>query len=286
MIRTGKELGISMDDIYGFLEIYSSNLIEGELSRFFYNYLSPIIGNKMEIERLYNALNKNKSYKDSLIGRIINGCKSDMDFIISMFGTKGKIDPLLIDFIRAIYKISIEGRDVNEVKSELIKEGVKNINGYKSIKYRNEIIKNIKRILKLWNNEEVPAILFNLYEFQTKYLNKNEEDIIKGIKGEKNKIRLPKILGLSEDGTELCLHGLEEKDIDNVVWLVKIYLKEDSLTLEDLDNIKWNSNLIRNRLFKKWIIIKEGIDKEAGERLNRLGILSSNLKALNILSEL
>lgn len=206
------------------------------------------------------------------------------------------------DYLRAQYRIEVEGEGRAPVVANLLVETLKRAPQAMARKYRREAALGLPELISSFNLQNVPASLFHYSRFAEAHKGAAADDVDIALDSESDLIRLPQIVFATGATAyspaivcdrERCVvgHGFEAADYtdeNEVVWLAaQIDSKFEAgreLTAEWCDRL---ANLARECKFARvrlWLVTPEGFSPEASVLLNKRGAYGSSRQQVELIS--
>ncbi len=217
------------------------------------------------------------------------------------------------DFVRFNYEIRVRGRSAEEVRTRMVRDGLKEGYDQRGAVVRGRLKEDAAATLGLFNGQKVPRALFDHKAFCAARAASGDDVVEAGEasarhatrsdqRGEShNAITLPQVIGRfdstvwekDETGPLVMIaDGFENNRYDagnEVVWITAV---KDSITpvnVGDVENFLRRAQILRQnfrttRAFR-WMIGKEGFTAQALARLASEGVFSSDGEQLGILAD-
>jgi serine/threonine-protein kinase RsbW len=198
-------------------------------------------------------------------------------------------DNVMRDYINCLYDSRIKGRSRDEIKTRVALERLKEGYYMQGLKVKGRIKEELLGILKKFNGQMVPKILFHNQDFLARYSGKDIE--------EDDKISLPHMAGFFNDVKRgftvivgLGFRNGRYDDENEATWIIGVKENPALVHIGDVESFVRHCNALKSD-FKtttiiKWMIGSEGFAGEALKRLNIEGIYSTDMVQFRILRKL
>lgn len=210
-------------------------------------------------------------------------------------------DKVAEDYIRYLYETKVRKTPIAEAKTKVIREELKKTFYLEGVRISEEIKDELPALLKMFNGQAVPKILFRNQDFLAQYSGNTytREDYTK----EGEKVILPQIVGCSDSMKYGCAgkgltiivgYGFNSSgcynDENEVAWIVGVKDTRSAIHLGDVENFTGQCGAIIGDIkiaaVARWIICKEGFTGEALKRLSIEGIHTTDTVQLRVLRSL
>lgn len=300
--REGRELVILKD----FVDLYASEVSGGSL----YMALKSLIHLKGmgELRLLNSCMKAGTASVEELSDRLritpekINKSLEELSRTGLLEENLGSIrwagDGVQKDFVSFSYETRARGRSAEEVRTFLIRDGLKEGFNQKGEKVRSRLKDELTEALRSFNGQKVLKVLFRHQAFAARF--KNGVYSIAEKSGE-DEITLPQVIGSFETSRLeagetghpiLAADGFQNSRYDSgneVVWLVAFKDAASPVNLGDAENFIRRSRLLRENFrttrIVRWFVAKEGFTAEAVKRLESEGVLTTDSVQLRIIKD-
>lgn len=210
-------------------------------------------------------------------------------------------DKVAEDYICYLYETKVRKTPIAEAKTKFIREKLKKAFYLEGVRISEEIKDELPALLKMFNGQAVPKILFRNQDFMAKYSGDAyaREDYTK----EGGKVTLPQIVGCSDsmeyrgEGKGLAIivgYGFNisgcYNDENETAWIVGVKGTRSAIHLGDVENFTRQCGAmigdIKTASVTRWLICKDGFTGEALKRLSIEGIYTTDTVQLRILRSL
>ncbi len=312
IIASAKRHGKNLETIRNFIDIYTSELIDGGIG---FSLNAAIAIKSLNALRVLRAcINvKNAIPEEGIIEETALDCDevrkliSGLDRLYLLDARSGLIkwagDGVMEDYIKYLYETEVNGRPKDEVKTRIAKERLKEGFSVQGEKVSGEMNMEVRSLLKMFNGQTVPKILFRNHDFLARYSGRTygKEDEIT----EDEKIILPQIVGCfnnaqqerGEEGKGLSTivsYGFDNGTYDDeheVIWIAGV--KESPASVVHTDEaesfIRQCALIVNNTkasAVRRCMIGKGGFTGEALKRLTAEGVYTMDAAQLRILKKL
>lgn len=322
IIASARRHGKNLETIRDFIDIYTAELIDGGIG-FSLNAAVAIKSlNAMRILRacinVKNGISEEAVIEETALdGGEVRKLIPGLDKLYLLDARSGLIkwagDGVMKDYINYLYETEVNGRPKDEVKTRIAKERLKEGFSVQGEKASGEMKAEVQSLLKMFNGQAVPKILFRNHDFLARYGGRaygyGKEDEI----AEDEKIILPQIVGcfnhahLSASAQAGQGQGEGENRIstivgcgfDNgtyddeheVVWIVGVKESPASAVhTGEAEGFIRQCAIIANNIkapaARRCMIGKEGFTGEALKRLTVEGVYTMDAAQLRILKNL
>jgi len=204
------------------------------------------------------------------------------------------------DYIHYRYETEVKGRSIAEAKTSIIRERLKQGFCIQGIAGYGKMEEESRWLLKMFNGQAVPRILFRNHDFLFRYNEKTykTEDVVQ----EHDTVSLPQIVGCfdhekSEHNQRefpiLVGHGFNNRKYDSeneVTWIAGVKETLAAVHIGDVEHFIRECSIIvadiKATSVTRWVISKEGFTGEALKRLSVEGIYTTDAVQLRILRNL
>lgn len=209
-------------------------------------------------------------------------------------------DGVFEDYIHYRHETEVKGRSIAEAKTGIIRERLKQGFCIQGIAGYGKMEEESLRLLKMFNGQAVPRILFRNHDFLFRCNERTykTEDMIQ----EHGAVSLPQIVGCFDheksehnkrEFSILVSHGFNNRKYDSeneVTWIAGIKEAPVAMHIGDAEHFIRECGIIvadiKAASVTRWVISKEGFTGEALKRLGVEGIYTTDAVQLRILRNL
>lgn len=207
----------------------------------------------------------------------------------------GKVEE---DYIHYLYETEVKQKTGAEAKTKIAREKLKHGFYLQGVKIKEKIKDDVLLLLKIFNGQAVPRVLFRNQDFLAQY-NKNAYLTIGDLK-EGDKILLPQMVGHFNDvayretaGAIIIGHGFNNgryDDENEVAWIIGVKETSPPVNKDDVENFIKQCNIVASDMkaatIRRWMVSKEGFTGEALKMLDIEGIYTSDAVQLRIVRDI
>ncbi len=295
---------VSLESFSQFQQVYTEELLGGRIGRFFdqvFDEITPDRETQREILRLlHDSLNSEKesstvdfwrkrvNLKPEEFYKLLN--KLNLHEIIRLNSSVLEIseaETVLRDYVQARYRLEIKGEPRALILGEMLSDALKRAPKLMSRYYRRSAAIGLREILKAFNCQKIPHILFDYTDFKQKYKGEEAEKVKQGLLAETELFELPQIVyttncaaiyppiqQFTDDERCAVALGFESgtySDESEIVWLVAEMdskLEADKELVEFwLDRLEIVAIFCNFKRVQFWLITPEGFSPEAASIL-------------------
>ena len=218
---------------------------------------------------------------------------------VNLGSVKWAGDATIKDFVYFIYETRVKGRSIDEVRTYLAREVLKQGFDFKGSRINLKLANEVSDTVKSFNNQKVLKVLFRNQAFNAKF--KNGAYKVSADRKEDEELDLPQVVGCfdtvrlesGEAGPPILIaHGFQNGRYDSgseVVWIVSVKDAPAPVNLGDVDNFLRRSQILRENFraarVVRWMIGKDGFTFEAQKKIEAEGVYSSDPVQLRIIKE-
>ncbi|GEM_PF-255767 len=307
IIEAAKRKGRGLLTIKDFVDLYVEELAEGNMG---FSLGSALSIKSLNALRILHACVKSKNgiSEEEMVEKAALDGGEIRRFISRLCGLglldiscgliKWVEDKVAEDYICYLYEAEVKRRPTAEAKTKIMREKLKESFYLEGVRISGEIKEELPTLLKMFNGQAVPKILFRNQDFLAKYSGNTykKEDYVK----EGEKVSLPQIIGCSNSMKYECAdkgltiivgYGFNSSgcynDENEVAWIVGVKDAPAAAHIGDVENFTRQCGAImgdiKTAAVTRWIICKEGFTGEALKRLSIDGIYTTDIVQLRIL---
>ena len=310
IMEAAKRKGRGLLTIKDFVDLYVEELAEGNMG---FSLGSALSVKSLNALRILHACVKSKNgiSEEEMVEKAALDGGEIRRFISRLCGLglldmrcgliKWVEDKVAEDYICYLYETEVRRRPPSEAKTKVIREKLKESFYLEGVRISGEIKEELSALLKMFNGQVVPKILFRNQDFLAKYSwnTYKKEDYVK----EGEKVPLPQIVGCfnsmkyecADKGLTIIVgYGFNSSgcynDENEVAWIVGVKDAPAATHIGDVENFTRQCGAIMGDIktiaVTRWIICKEGFTGEALKRLSIDGIYTTDMVQLRILRSL
>lgn len=296
--------------------LYAVSVTEGKINRYWREFFENAFPDRLRRARAVKFLKRvlcDRFPIDSFEGALslIGSSAEEGGEILSTLEFKGILksdfehigfveDPVLADFVFWAFERGVLGKGSSQVASAIVQGKISRASleaGWDESGKRAVVV---KEMMRRWDCREVPAVLFDVGRFRERYGGKGLLEVVIGLEGEPERIRLPKVSSVStgyrtrRGGTrfdfDLVAYGFLDADFSEeslVIWAVDMAAGK-ALTptlIEHFENrcrlLSLEKGLAADRL-RKWILFEGTADPAALDLAARYGIFLTHRSQLRL----
>ena len=208
------------------------------------------------------------------------------------------------DYLKIRYRLDVLNEPRALVVADALADALKRAPHTMARHYKQTASAGLRELISRFNCQRVPAILFDYQDFGARYKGAENEQIVSGLAGESEFIKLPQTVHLASclafdsDMRQVCdedhclvAHTFEDgtySDAQQIIWLAADI--ESKLEVDVEVARAWCERLetMANRLgfsrFQIWLITNEGFSEAAGKLLSRHRAFGSSRQQLDLLA--
>ena len=317
-LKSAKLSKQSLLNLRDFQEIYSSEVIEGNIYYYWISTLNSAIKNintRRSALEILNILSDSPGlcFSTNFLAKRLFIEENEVQEILTILDRAGLIDckfdnariiqdNVLTDSIRAIYAIEIKGDSKERVKNQLVGNKLKYLSSSRKSQFKNELVSSVEILLKKFDCQKLPLSLIDYHRFYSNYEPHAPIPITEILEKEKERFSLPQIIGSFRETLKdayglpsiyIVAYGFERGIYvagNEVLWIIEPLENTATITVNDIINFEKNVIAIAKKFeinkVLKWIIGKDVFDKSALDLAKQHNIFCSNLHQLNKLIEL
>lgn len=296
---------------------YARSVVEGRLNTYWREFFESVLSTRRQLARGIRFLKRVlvdefpiDSYEGAL--GLIGGEPEDAEKILDALEFRGLLktdfeklsfvdDPVLRDFLFWAYERGIMGKHNTQIISLLVERNLFKRRFPSPDVYRREMLEAVKELLRRWDCQEVPAVLFDYLSFREKYGRKGILEVLVGMEEEKMKYKLPKVssvsFGFAVGGRlpridfDVVGYGFRNREFTEealVIWVVD-FVEDRVLTRAKLEHFENRCRLLAlekslgKEQLVRWVIFRGSVDEEALAYASSHGIYLTHEKQFRIL---
>lgn len=310
LIRASQKMRAGLASLKEFMDVYSYEVMKGGIAYHLSSLLSSMPDGKDRMARLRVlrtglGLDRGISPEDlaerSGVGRddLQNLLKGMHSLGLTDTGSgmvKWAGDKVLTDFVDAVYGIEVKGMPPSQVRTELIKKGLKNGFRLQSAHARVNIIDDLKEAMERFNGHKVPRVIFQNHDFISRYGSAGSEI---AWTDEEETVSLPQIIGCYEGqrndpGPYLLqaqgFYGGRYEEQYESVWVAGVKDSSEAVTADDVEEFIARCNSLKEKVRSantvRWLIGRGGFDTDSSKILAGEGIYFSDYNQFRLLQRL
>jgi serine/threonine-protein kinase RsbW len=296
--------------------LYAASVTEGKINRYWREFFENAFPDRQRRARAVKFLKRvlcDRFPIDSFEGALslIGSSAGEGGEILSTLEFKGVLksdfehiafveDPVLADFLFWAFERGVLGKGASQVASAIVQGKISRASLEAGWEESAKGATAVKEMMRRWDCREVPAVLFEFGRFRDKYGGKGLLEVVIGLEGEVERIRLPKVSSVStghrtrRGGTrfdfDLVGYGFLDADFSEeslVIWAVDIAAGKvlTPTMLEHFENrcrlLSLDKGLAEGRL-RKWILFEGTAEPAALELAARFGIFLTHRSQLRL----
>lgn len=221
---------------------------------------------------------------------------------ISYGFVNGSGDPVLADYVRAVYRTEVAGARRPVAGEQLLGEKLKESYRLMMSRYNRAVEAQLVELLSRFDFQAIPSVLLDSEAFERSYKGVSRVQVRRSLEEEHERVRLPQIVLVNDLGANeqagiswrlFAASGFEGgiySEANEVLWLIAMVNSKEPLDLETLGKINQRLDAAMrgtrasqpSRLVR-WYISKEGFSALTAEKLTALGAYRSTYPQLDLL---
>ncbi len=296
-----------IEDEVGFENMYALSVTEGKLNRYWREFFENAIPHRENRARAVKFLKRvicDRFPIDTFEGAfsLMGTTPEEGNEILSALEFKGLLksdfehiqfvrDPVLADFLHWAFERGILGKNTSQVASGIVQAKISRAPLEEGVEEHEKSTASAKEMMRRWDCQEVPALLFDFGKFREKFGGKGLLEVMIGMEREPGKVRLPKISSVStgyrahRGGSrfdfDLVGYGFREGDFSEenlVIWAVDVHTEKmlAHAAVEHFENrcrLLSLEKALKPGQLRKWILFEGSVDSAVVELASRYGIL-------------
>ncbi len=307
MVWAARRLGRGFETLKDFVDIYAVEITEGNIAFALKSLISLKGISELKVINHCSRVAAEVSFEevsDRLrLKRDEVACAAERmsrsGILEANLGTvKWAGDIVARDFAHFAYETMVRGKSADEARTQLVREWLKSGYSLRSIIWQGRLKSDCEALLRAFNGQNIPKILFNNRAFSARY--KNNGAARKKLEAvfEDEPMGLPQTVGTfdtlrhekNETPPIVVAHGFQNNRYDannEVVWLAGIKEALQPVNIGDVENFVRRCAILREN-FKttrivRWMVGREGFSSEAIKRIDAEGIYSSDIVQLGMI---
>lgn len=322
LIQSASEKGSNLDSFQKVQRIYADELFGGKIGRFYdrvFQQIAPGVETQKNIlGLLYDALTiENEKAPVESWQKRIGLDESEFYRAMRLLNTNEIIrvttnlaeamseNEVLCDYVTARFRLETVADNRALVVGETLSEFLKRAPQTMARFYRRSSAIGLRELLAVFDCQETPAALLDYAKFKDEYKGAPNEEILRDLRGDAEKIKLPQIVytahtaafypaisQATEKERSAVALGFEESkysDEAEIVWIAaEIDSKlEASRELAEFwcDRLEMVAFVCDFQNYKLWLIAPEGFSPDALESLSQRDAFGSSKKQIELLIE-
>ncbi len=304
-------------DEIAFENLYALSVTEGKLNRYWREFFETSFPDRLRRVRAIQFLKRvlwDRFPLDTFEGALslIGVSPEEGTEILRILEFKGIVtsdfeqlrfieDPVLSDFLYWAFERGILGKGSSQVAAAIVQSKVSRSALDRGDETRDARSAGIKEMMRKWDCQEVPSLLFDFGRFRERFGGRGLLEVMIGLEGEAEGIRLPKISSVSTGyrtrrgaavfDFDLVAYGFQEGDFSEdrlVIWAVDL-ARGPSLTGAIVEHFENRCRLLtlekglRPGQLQKWILFDGSVDEACLALATRFGIQMSHRSQLRLL---
>lgn len=213
-------------------------------------------------------------------------------------------DPVLADYVRAVYRTEVAGARRPVAGEQLLGEKLKESYRLMMSRYNRAVEAQLVELLSRFDFQAIPAVLLDTEAFDRRYKGISRVQVRRSLEEEHDRARLPQIVLVNDLGSNdqagiswrlFAASGFEGgiySEANEVLWLIAMVNSKEPLDLETLGRINQRLDAAmrgsRERAGQpsrvvRWYISKEGFSALTAEKLAGLSAHCSTYPQLDLL---
>ena len=322
LFQTASEKKLDFDSFQKVERVYAEEIFGGRVKGFFekvFNEISPNVETQKNIIGVfYDGLTLEKGKIavefwqkrfDLSEGNFYRAVKKlNANEIIRLSSNQAEVsneNEILSDYLRTRFRLEAIGENRALVFGEMLSEFIKRAPQTMARTYRDNSAIGLRELLSVFDCQEIPRLLVDYSVFKDELKGAPNEEILKVLKNETEKITLPQIVFTAhtdafyspieqvvERNRSAVALGFVERiytEEDQTVWLAaeidsKLEAKKD-LTEFWCDRLEMVALVCNFTNYKIWLVAPEGFSPEAVEVLKQRNAVGSSRKQVELLIE-
>jgi serine/threonine-protein kinase RsbW len=322
LIQHAAERKKNLDSFQNCQQVYIHELLHGRINRCFSAIFKKAGGTAAQqreiIALLHNALTSenSKSAIESWRKRLNIGAedfnqmmrelhRAEILQLDASFVEVSETSLAARDYVAARFRLEVQAQPRALVLAEMLAASLKRAPKLMARYYRRTSAFGLRKLLSVFNLQEVPAVLFDYAGFRQNYRGFVDAEAETNLAAEKEKLRLPQIVyaancaefyppieRLTDAERSAVALGFESgnyRDENQIVWIaaeIESKIEADAQIVEFwLDRLEAVAVFCNFERVQYWLIAPEGFTDEACDALRERGAFGSSRKQVELLAE-